>query len=137
MKLSKTSGYTIRLLSYMINSELQVFRAGYLSDKLGIPDKYLRKILTDLSKSGFIKSIRGREGGYVFAKNANKRTLWSVIDSIEDINNYTGCVLGFDECSDENPCSLHKAYEPVKERLINFLKTTTIADLKNENIVKF
>ncbi len=137
MKLSKTSGYTIRLLSYMINSDLQVFQAGFLSEKLRIPDKYLRKILTDLSKSGFIKSIRGREGGYVFAKNANKITLWCVIDSIENINNYTGCVLGFGECSEENPCSLHYEYLPVREKLLNFLKTTTIADLKNENIGKF
>jgi len=137
MRLSKTSEYALRILSFMINSELQVFPARYLVEKLNMPDKYLRRIMTDLSKKGFVKSIHGREGGYVFAKNANKIFLSDVIDSVEGMDKYTGCLLGFKECSDENPCSLHKAYAPIRDKLVAFLSTYTIADLKNADIQKF
>jgi len=137
MKLSKTSEYALRILSFMINSEMQVFTAKYLVAQLKMPDKYLRQIMTKMSKKGFIKSLQGRDGGYVFAKNANKIHLLDVIDSVEGIGRYTGCIMGFDKCSDENPCSLHVSFAPIRDRLIEFLSTNTIADLKNSNIVKF
>jgi len=137
MKLSKTSEYALRVLSFMINSEMQVFSAKYLIDTLNVPDKYLRRLMTDLSKSGFIKSMKGRDGGYTFAKNANAIYISQVIDAVEGMEKYEGCIMGFGECSDESPCSLHKNYAPIKEQLINFLSTTTISELKSTNILKF
>jgi len=137
MKLSKTSEYALRILSFMINSDMQVFTAKYLVKSLNMPDKYLRRIMTDMSKQGFIKSLQGRDGGYVFARNANKIYLLNVIDSVEGIGRYTGCIMGFDKCSDENPCSLHEAYAPVRDKLVEFLSTNTIADLKNNKVLKF
>jgi len=68
MRLSKTSEYALRVLSFMINSDMQVFSAKYLIDSLNVPDKYLRRLMTDLSKSGFIKSLKGRDGGYILPK---------------------------------------------------------------------
>jgi Rrf2 family protein len=121
----------------MVNSDMQVFTAKFLVEKLGMPDKYLRRLMTDMSKKGFIKSLQGREGGYVFAKNANNISLADVIDSVEGMDRYTGCVMGFDKCSDENPCSLHKAYAPLRDKLVEFLTTHTIADLKDSEVSKF
>ena len=137
MNLSKTSEYALRILSFMINSEMQVFSAKYLVEKLQMPDKYLRHIMTNMSKYGFIKSLQGREGGYVFAKNANKIHLSDVIESVEGMDKYSGCILGFEICSDENPCSLHNSYAPLRDKLIGFLSNSTIADLKNHEILKF
>ena len=137
MKLSKTSEYALRILSFMINSELQVFSAKYLVEKLGIPDKYLRQLMTNMRKKGFIKSFQGREGGYVFAKNANKIYLSEVIDAVEGMDKYSGCILGFSSCNDDQPCSLHKSFSPVRDSMINFLTTTTISELKDGDIVKF
>ena len=137
MKLSKTSEYALRILSFMINSDMQVFSAKYLIDTLDVPDKYLRRLMTDLSKSGFIRSMKGRDGGYIFAKNANKIKISQVIDSVEGMDKYEGCIMGFGECSDDNPCSLHNSYSPIKEQLISFLSTTTISELKSTSVLKF
>ncbi|UBM63212.1 Rrf2 family transcriptional regulator [Candidatus Sulfidibacterium hydrothermale] len=137
MRLSKTAEYALRILSFMINSEMQVFSARYLAEQLHIPDKYLRRLMTDMAKKGFIKSIQGREGGYVFGKNANAIHLSEIIDAVEGMDKYTGCLLGFQDCSDENPCSLHEAYAPIREQMLNLLNTMTIADLKSKKIKKF
>ena len=137
MKLSKTAEYALRILSFMINSDMQVFSARYLAGELNIPDKYLRRLMTDMAKKGFIKSIQGREGGYVFGKNANNIHLAEIIDAVEGMEKYTGCFLGFDDCSDKNPCSLHEAYAPIREQMLNLLNTTTVSDFKNKKIKKF
>ncbi|MCK5856924.1 MAG: Rrf2 family transcriptional regulator [Bacteroidales bacterium] len=137
MRLSKTSEYALRILSFMINSDMQVFSAKYLIDTLNVPDKYLRRLMTDLSKNGFIKSLKGRDGGYIFAKNANTIHISQVIDAVEGMDRYEGCIMGFGDCSDSNPCSLHENYAPIKEQLIHFLSTTTISELKSTNVLKF
>ncbi len=137
MRLSKTSEYALRILSFMINSDMQVFSAKYLIDSLNVPDKYLRRLMTDLSKSGFIKSMKGRDGGYIFAKNANTIYISQVIDVVEGMDKYEGCIMGFNDCSDDNPCSLHENYAPIKEQLINFLSNTTISELKSNKVLKF
>ncbi len=137
MILSKTSQYAIRVLSYMINSDLQVFSAHHLIHTLNIPDKYLRQLLTTLSKAGFIRSIRGREGGYVFAKNANRIYLSAIVDAVEGMDKYTSCLLGFEECDEDNPCSLHEKWAPIRKQMLDFLNNTTLAEVKNNEITKF
>ncbi len=137
MKLSKTSEYALRILGFMINSEKQVFTAKYLVEQTKMPEQYLRRLMTDMSKKGFIKSLQGREGGYVFGKNADKIFISDVVDAVEGMDKYTGCVLGFESCSDDNPCSLHHVYAPVRDKMVEFLSTKTIADLKSNKVRKF
>jgi len=93
--------------------------------------------MTDLSKAGFIKSIQGREGGYIFAKSISSIHLSEIIDAVEGMDKYMGCVLGFDECSDENPCVMHSAWQPVREKLSEMFKNKTLADLDFNNVNKF
>ena len=59
--------------------------------------------MTDLSKAGLIKSVQGRDGGYSFNKKINNIYLSDIIDIVEGMEKYKGCVLGFDKCSDDNP----------------------------------
>jgi Rrf2 family protein len=68
MKLSKTSEYALRILSFMARYPDKLYAARHLVEKLKISDKYLRRLMTDLSKAGFIRSRQGREGGCFFAK---------------------------------------------------------------------
>ncbi len=137
MILSKTSQYAVRVLSYMVNSDLQVFSAHHLSQALSIPDKYLRQLMTTLAKAGFIRSIRGREGGYVFSRNANRIRLADIIDAVEGMDKYEGCLLGFPACSDEHPCSLHEKWAPLRDQLMYFLRETTLDEIRNPNITRF
>ncbi len=137
MKLSKTSEYALRVLAYMINSDMQVFKAKDLVETLNVPNKYLRRLMTDMSKYGFIKSLQGREGGYVFAKNADKIFLIEVIDAVEGIDKYQGCIMGHQSCSEENPCSLHKSYAPIRDLEMEYFRKTSIKELKDKNIHKF
>jgi Rrf2 family protein len=115
----------------------KMYSAKFLAEELKISDKYLRRMMTNLSKAGFIRSIQGRVGGYTFNKELNKIVLADIIDAVEGLDKYTGCVLGFDECSDDNPCIMHNTWVAVREQFNNVFKNKTLADLKFNDINKF
>ena len=129
MFISKTSEYALRILTYMaLNDETQ-FSAQNLYEELNIPKRYLMRLLTDLSKSGFIAATRGRSGGYVFARPINTIYFSEIIDSVENLQSFDGCVLGNTVCPVDKPCAMHQIWEEPKQAFLNTIKTTTLADL--------
>lgn len=137
MTLSNTASYAIRAITFMARGGEELYSAAMLTQELNISDKYLKRILTTLSTSGIIRSVQGRYGGYCLNRPPNKITLFQISQSVEKIEKYFGCVLGFEECSDANPCALHTRWAPMRESLVLFLNTTTIADIiKNPETLK-
>jgi len=115
----------------------KLYAARFLVETLQISDKYLRRLMTDLTRAGFIKSVHGRDGGYSFNKKPSKIYLWEIIDSVEGFDKYLECVLGFKTCSDENPCSLHNLWIKTRDQFKNSFITSTLADLNFDTILKF
>ena len=72
MILSKKSEYALRILAFMSKNEDKLYSAKFLVDTHQISDKYVRRLMTDLTKAGFIYSVQGRDGGYRFAKSTNE-----------------------------------------------------------------
>jgi len=137
MNLSNTAQYAIRVISYMALKGESIYSASTLISKLNISDKYLKRILTKLTDSGLLISIQGRYGGFQLAKSADEIALIEIVAAMESIEKYFGCVLGFDQCSDTNPCSLHEKWIPVRTALLSFLEITKIADvIENPHIIK-
>lgn len=136
MFLTNTTEYALRILAYMVKDPTRQYSAKFLVDELKISDKYLRRIMTDLSKAGFIKSIQGRDGGYVFNKRLDEIYLVDVIDAIEGINKHLACVLGFNECSSTNPCALHGTFKDVRTDFIDIIKHKNLANIDFSKIHK-
>ena len=55
-------------------------------------------------------------------------TLMQIVDTIDGPQASEACVLGFEECTDQMPCALHDLHKPLRQRLRDFLQTTTLAD---------
>ncbi len=137
MKLQKTTEYSLRILIYMAKESEKIHTAKSILENLNISDKYLRRIMTQLTKFGFITSVQGKEGGYFFAKKLEDISIADVINAFEGLEKYSGCVLGFEECSDENPCAFHYKWKEFRSNLIKFLKTTNLSNIEVEQILKF
>lgn len=50
-----------------------------ISNRTGIPLKYLEQIIGVLCKTGFLKSKRGAQGGYVLLKKSGECTMGDII----------------------------------------------------------
>ena len=121
----------------MAKKPTELYTAGMLVDELKVSDKYLRRIMTNLSKSGFIRSTQGRIGGYSFAKDPSQIFLLEIIDAVEGADKLNGCVLGFEECSCINPCAMHDTWIPVRNELNKVFSQTTLAELNLEKVMRY
>jgi len=108
--------------------------AGYttieeLSEAAGIPKEFLAKIFQELSKHGMIKSKPGRGGGFKLNEPPAQIELYEVVELIDGPEPFSDCVFDGNRCHANNPCPLHDEWVGVREKIVDFLKENTIADL--------
>lgn len=137
MILNNTTEYALRILAFMMKDPERMYSASYLIDELKISDKYLRRIMTNLSKAGFIKSIQGRDGGYVFNKDVDKIFVSDIIDVTEGLSKHLACVLGFEKCSDQNPCALHFVFQDIKNEFVRKATSLPLSKLNLSEIKRY
>jgi len=132
MILNKTTEYALTVLGFMATRNQEIYSAEYLYNELKIPRRYLRRLLTDLSKLGFIKSSSGRSGGFEFAKDLSEINFLTIINALEGAEALTTCLLGFKCCIVDKPCVMHNAWTEARSKMIETLTQTTLADLKDK-----
>ena len=137
MNLSKTSKYAFRILSHMAQDENALYSAQQLHKDIDVPERYLRRLLTDLSKHGFIKSIQGRYGGFTFARDISEITLMDIVDAIDGTESFDDCILGYDVCAFNYSCPMHNIWEETKLKVIKTLTKTTLKDIHNQGAEAF
>ncbi len=131
MNFSKTTSYALSVLSFLADHEGEKFSAKKLNEILEIPWPYLRQLLTKLSKSGFIFSTRGRNGGFQLQKPADQILLAEIIDSVEGLNVLDTCIMGFKKCAFNHTCAMHEVWEETRNSILKVLNNTSLAQLKN------
>ena len=130
--ISVASQYALRAMASLASSaNEEPVLARTLSTTLGIPHYYLSKLMMDMTKAGLLKSNRGRGGGYRLALPAKEIPLVDVVEIFDGIKARPACLLEVDRiCSDDNSCSAHESFKKVRQLYIEFLESTTIADIK-------
>lgn len=103
-----------------------------ISKKLNLSFYFLSKILQKLVKDGFLESYRGPNGGVRLIKNLNEINLLDIIASIDGLNVFTNCILGFEECSDDHPCAVHDKWADKREAIYNMFKNMSLEDIEEE-----
>jgi Rrf2 family protein len=103
--------------------------AARVAQEIGAPQNYLGKLLKTLADEGVVKSQKGLNGGFRLARPANKISLLDVVEPIERVSRWSGCVLGRPECSDRDPCAIHNRWKAVRDAYLGMLTRTTIGEL--------
>jgi Rrf2 family protein len=94
-----------------------------------LPRDFLAKIFQKLVRGGILVSAKGRGGGFALARPGHQITLMQVIEAMEGPQLLDRCVVGLERCSDLMPCPQHDLYKPIRQRLKDYLNTTSVADL--------
>lgn len=94
-----------------------------------LPRDFLAKIFQKLVHHGILKSAKGRGGGFSLAKPPHDVALIDIIEAVEGPQLLDACVVGLEKCNDQMPCAQHDLYKPIRQRLKDYLETTTLADL--------
>ena len=94
-----------------------------------LPRDFVAKLFQKLVKGGILRSAKGRGGGFTCARPPHQITLMQIIEVMEGPQCFDRCVVGLDKCNDQMPCAQHDLYKPIRQRLKDYLNTTTLADM--------
>ncbi len=130
MRFQKTTEHAIRVMTYMAIHSNQRFSVQSLSNELDIPYKYLGRLMSKLAQAGLVKVTKGKYGGYQLVHKSDEIYLYQIVEIAEGLDNLGRCILGFPNCSDENPCPLHPYWINIQKEIRQMLYNVTLADLE-------
>src|SRR5438093_6927087 len=136
MKVSKRGEYALRaLIDLGIASELgwPMLQVRELATKEKLPIKFLEQIFTQLKAAGYVKSRRGKFGGYSLARPMSRIKFGAVIRLIDGPLAPIRCVsqTSYARCScpDEVHCGLRMLMFDVRNAIAKLLDRFTLADI--------
>jgi Rrf2 family protein len=128
---SPTCQYALRALTHLAlhQGEGPVLSRN-IATREGIPQKFLSKILHDLRIKGIVHSRRGPGGGFTLARPPMQITVGEVVSLMDGIPDVSGrCILGLDQCRDENCCALHEAWKRFRQQYAATVEALSLHDL--------
>lgn len=104
-----------------------------ISREQKIPKKFLEQILLELKRAGIVMSRRGRLGGYVLLRPAEKVTFGEVLRLIDGPIAPLPCLSKIAyrrcaDCADEATCEIRHVFARVTIATREVLDQTTLAD---------
>lgn len=131
MKISTKGRYALRLMLDLAMNDIGApVRIKDIADRQDISDKYLEQIISNLNKAGFVKSIRGPQGGYRLARTPEQYTVGMILRLTEGSLAPVACLEGEEnECSRQEGCATLTVWKRLDEAIRSVVDTMTLADL--------
>ena len=127
---SRQCEYALQAVLYMaLQPPEKMSSIKELARKLEIPSPFLAKILQDLTRKGLLHSLKGPAGGFALAMPAKDITLFHIVEAIDGNDFMTNCVLGFPECTGQNPCAVHEKWAVLRDGIHEMLVSKNIAQM--------
>lgn len=128
--ITKTGLHAVRAMAVLAKLPDGVYAgAAHVAREISAPPNYLGKLLQNLAREGLVESQKGLGGGFRLARAARDITLLDVVEPIEHLGRWSGCILGRAECSEADPCVVHHKWKAVRDAYLRLLRGTTLANL--------
>ena len=143
MNISKRGEYAIRTLIDLGIAQAAgrpLLKVSELARREQLPAKFLEQIMNDLREGGFVKSERGKYGGYRLNQPAKAITVGAVLRAVEGPLAPIGCVSQSSysrcTCPDEAHCGLRMLMIDVHGAISGILDRYTLADVVGITVEK-
>jgi Rrf2 family transcriptional regulator, cysteine metabolism repressor len=111
----------------------------FLSDiakRQNVSEKYLEHIFSALHKGGIVKAQRGRKGGYLLERPADRITILDIITILEGPCTLVDCVQNTAVCDKSSICVTREIWNKLGTTIRNTLSDYTIASLAEMQALK-
>lgn len=135
MKVSTRGRYALRLMIDLAeHGPGEVVPLKDISKRQDISTKYLEHIVTLLCKAGFLKSIRGSQGGYMLTKEPNKYTVGAILRVTEGSLSPVTCIEERpNQCERSNNCPTVDFWKGLNKVINDYADKITLTDLVNRS----
>jgi len=100
-----------------------------ITERQGIPRKYLHAILTALRSRGLVKSVRGSHGGYTLARPPDQITALEIVRALEGDIQLVDCAESGRPCGRSEACATRELWADVSRAIEEHLASVTLAEL--------
>ena len=131
MKISTRGRYALRMmLDLAVNNNGEPIRLKDISKRQGISDKYLEQIISILNKAGFVRSIRGPQGGYMLNREPKEYTVRMILRLTEGSLAPVAC-LDYEpnDCERRNECVTLILWEKLNDAIKSVVDNIALQDL--------
>ena len=131
MKISTKGRYAVRvMLDLALNNTGECIKVKEIANRQGISEKYLEQIIAVLNKAGYVKSVRGAQGGYRIAKEPKEYTVGMILRLTEGSLAPVACLEeGADECERCDTCETLEVWKKLYDAINDVVDNVTLADL--------
>ncbi len=131
MKISTKGRYALRLmLDIAMNDAVEPVRLKDVAERQSISVKYLEQIISQLVRAGYVKSIRGPQGGYRLVKAPKEYTVGMILRQVEGNMVPVACLEDEESgCERQSQCVTLRIWKELDEAMRSVLDKYTLADL--------
>lgn len=131
MKISTKGRYAVRvMLDLAVHNTGEFIKVKNIAERQDLSEKYLEQIISILNKAGFVRSVRGAQGGYRLARDPSTYTVGSILRLTEGSLAPVACLENAtNECERCDTCDTLAIWKDLENAINNVVDNVTIADL--------
>lgn len=137
MKLSTKGRYGLRaMIDVAIHSKEHKVSIKSISERQGISENYLERIIAMLKKGGYVKSTRGSRGGYVLTAKAEDISVGDILRALEGDLSPVDCTLTNKDkvCLEADSCVTKIVWKRISDSINEVVNNISLQELVEEQL---
>ena len=129
MRLTLHTDFALRVLIQVGLNEGGLTTINDIAESFSISRHHLMKVVNDLSRKGYLDTVRGRGGGIRLMRKPSDINIGQVVRQTEDRLDVIGCLDQTGYCRIERACVLRGVLRDATDAFLAVLDAHTLADL--------
>jgi Rrf2 family transcriptional regulator, nitric oxide-sensitive transcriptional repressor len=129
MQLTRFSDYALRVLMFAQGAGGRLVTIEEMADAYDISRAHLMKVVNALTRAGYLRAVRGRNGGLRLAMPAEKINLGDVVRATEPDLALVECFTTNDQCVITKCCKLQGVLEVALDAFLAVLDEHTLESI--------
>lgn len=126
IKISEATSLALHSMIILAQHQGKLVSVKEISNKLDVSANHLSKVMQRLNKAGYIKSIKGYNGGFELVQEPQEISFFEIYELFEGRIAVTNCLLNARKCTGE--CILGDLISSVNNKVIDKFKQTKLED---------
>ncbi|WP_419646976.1 RrF2 family transcriptional regulator [Victivallis vadensis] len=132
MKISTKGRYGLRILLdialYRVGDKPRMIRE--IANNQEISEKYISRLIIELRKAGFVRSVRGVNGGYTLTRKPEDISVLDVLETMEGPVAIVDCTNSSGEACRRKPqCPTQRMWAEINQKIRSAFAAYTLKDL--------
>ena len=133
MKISTKGRYALRMMLDFALHPGECTKIKDVAARQQISEKYLEQIVTILNKAGYVKSVRGAQGGYYLSMSPSQYTIGMILRLTDGSLSPVDCAEnGMNSCGRAGYCAANGVWKRLNDAINSVVDSITLEDMVND-----